>query len=81
MPITKGNTLEERNRTIVTSFIEEIFNLHNLPSIEKNLGRDSQGFKKRERYSPLVPRPFIGDKTSCLVYLDIKDSKDVIQKR
>jgi hypothetical protein len=48
MPTTKGNTLEERNRTIVTSFIEEIFNLHNLPSIEKNLGRDSQGFKKRK---------------------------------
>jgi hypothetical protein len=42
MPTTKGNTLEERNRTIVTSFIEEIFNLHNLPSIEK---------KFRQRFS------------------------------
>ena len=34
-------SLEERNKTLTRSFIEEIFNEHNLPSIEKYFGNDS----------------------------------------
>jgi predicted ester cyclase len=36
-----GNGQEERNKNIIRSFIEEIFNEHNLPSIEKYFGKDS----------------------------------------
>ena len=32
---------EERNKTIIRSFIEEIFNEHNLSSIEKYFGKES----------------------------------------
>lgn len=41
MPLTEENSLEERNKTIIRSFIEEIFNEHNLSSIEKYFGKDS----------------------------------------
>jgi steroid delta-isomerase-like uncharacterized protein len=41
MRLTEETSQEERNKTIIRSFIEEIFNQHNLPSIEKYLGRDS----------------------------------------
>ena len=33
-------SLEERNKTLIRSFIEEIFNKHNLSSIEKYAGKD-----------------------------------------
>ena len=41
MPSPKGTYLEERNKTLIRSFIEEIFNEHNLSSIEKYFGKDS----------------------------------------
>ena len=41
MPSTKGNPNEERNKTIIRSFIYEIFNGHNLLSIEKYFGEGS----------------------------------------
>jgi predicted ester cyclase len=41
MPSTKGNSNEERNKTIIRSFIYEIFNGHNLLSIEKYFGKGS----------------------------------------
>jgi predicted ester cyclase len=41
MPSTEGNSLEGRNKTIIRSFIKEIFNEHNLPSIDKYFGKDS----------------------------------------
>ena len=36
-----ATSLEERNRTLIRSFINEIFNEHNLSSIEKYFGEDS----------------------------------------
>ncbi|MPZ07084.1 MAG: hypothetical protein GEU26_11830 [Nitrososphaeraceae archaeon] len=41
MSSSKPTSLEERNKTLIRSFIDEIFNQHNLPSIEKYFGRDS----------------------------------------
>ena len=41
MPSPEGTSLEERNKTLIRSFIEEIFNEHNLSSIEKYIGKDS----------------------------------------
>jgi predicted ester cyclase len=41
MPRTEETFQEERNKTIIRSFIEEIFNEHNLSSIEKYFGKDS----------------------------------------
>ena len=37
----EGNDQKERNKNIIRSFIEEIFNEHNLSSIEKYFGKDS----------------------------------------
>lgn len=37
----EGNSLEGRNKTIIRSFIKEIFNEHNLSSIDKYFGKDS----------------------------------------
>ena len=37
----EATSIEERNKTLVRSFIEEIFNQHNLPSIGKYFGQDS----------------------------------------
>jgi predicted ester cyclase len=41
MVSTEETSLEERNKTLIRSFIEEIFNQHNLSSMEKYFGRDS----------------------------------------
>ena len=41
MSLTEGNSLEERNKTRIRSFIEEIFNEPNLSHIEKYFGNDS----------------------------------------
>jgi steroid delta-isomerase-like uncharacterized protein len=41
MPLTEETSQEERNKTLIRSFIEEIFNEHNLSSIEKYFGKDS----------------------------------------
>ena len=41
MPSPEGTSLAERNKTLIRSFIEEIFNEHNLSSIEKYFGKDS----------------------------------------
>jgi steroid delta-isomerase-like uncharacterized protein len=41
MPPNDRISYEERNKTIVRSFIEEIFNKHNLSSVEKYFGKDS----------------------------------------
>ncbi len=41
MSPTDGNDQEERNKNIIRSFIDEIFNKHNLSSIEKYFGKDS----------------------------------------
>ena len=41
MSRTEETSQEERNKTIIRSFIEEIFNEHNLSSIEKYFGKDS----------------------------------------
>jgi predicted ester cyclase len=40
MPSTDENSLEERNKTIIRSFIDEIFNEHDLKSIDKYFGKD-----------------------------------------
>jgi hypothetical protein len=40
MPLTEENSIEERNMTL-RSFIEEIFNKHNLLSIEEYFGDES----------------------------------------
>lgn len=46
----KNSSQEKRNKTIAESFVEEIFNKHNLLAIEKYLnpfaGRGSEGFKQ-----------------------------------
>lgn len=46
----KNNLQEKRNKTLVESFVEEIFNKHNLSAIEKYLnpiaGKGSEGFKQ-----------------------------------
>jgi hypothetical protein len=41
MPSSEATSLEERNKTLIRSFIDEIFNEHNLSSIEKYFGKDS----------------------------------------
>jgi steroid delta-isomerase-like uncharacterized protein len=41
MPPNDRISYEERNKIIVRSFIEEIFNKHNLSSVEKYFGKDS----------------------------------------
>ena len=41
MPSTEEDSQEERNKTLMKSFIEEIFNEHNLSSIGKYFGKDS----------------------------------------
>lgn len=41
MSSPESTSLEERNKTLIRSFIEEIFNEHNLSSIEKYFGKDS----------------------------------------
>jgi predicted ester cyclase len=57
MPLTEANSIEERNKTLISSFIEEIFNKHNLLSIEKyfdkntiengpQAGKGGEGFKQ-----------------------------------
>jgi predicted ester cyclase len=40
MPSTEGNSLEGRNKTIIRSIIDEIFNEHDLTSIDKYFGND-----------------------------------------
>lgn len=37
----ESTSIEERNKILIRSFIEEIFNEHNLSSIEKYFGKDS----------------------------------------
>jgi predicted ester cyclase len=39
--LTEATSQEERNKTLIRSFIDEIFNKHNLSSIENYFGRDS----------------------------------------
>jgi predicted ester cyclase len=56
-------SLEERNKTLVRSFIEEIFNQHNLPSIGKYFGHDSvegspQAGKGGERFKQFLTEFF-----------------------
>jgi predicted SnoaL-like aldol condensation-catalyzing enzyme len=41
MPSTEGSLQEERNKSIIRSFIEEIFNDHNLSFVEKYFGNGS----------------------------------------
>jgi steroid delta-isomerase-like uncharacterized protein len=41
MPSTEETSQEERDKTLIRSFVEEIFNKHNLSSIEKYFGKDS----------------------------------------
>jgi hypothetical protein len=38
---TEDTSQEERNKTLIRSFADEIFNEHNLSSIEKYFGKDS----------------------------------------
>jgi hypothetical protein len=40
---SKGTSLEERNKTLIRSFIDEIFNEHNLSSIEKYIKDSVEG--------------------------------------
>ncbi|MGH9984177.1 MAG: ester cyclase [Nitrososphaeraceae archaeon] len=41
MSSPEASSLEERNKTLIKSFIDEIFNEHNLLSVEKYLGKGS----------------------------------------
>jgi predicted ester cyclase len=41
MPSSEATSLEERNKILMRSFIDEIFNEHNLSSIEKYFGKNS----------------------------------------
>jgi steroid delta-isomerase-like uncharacterized protein len=56
MPSTEGDSKEDRNKTLIRSFIQQIFNEHNLSSTEKyfgdetldgspQAGRSDKGFK------------------------------------
>jgi predicted ester cyclase len=38
---TKRTSQEERNKALIESFVEEIFNKHNLAAIDKYFGKDS----------------------------------------
>ena len=38
---SKGDSKEERNKTLIRSFIQEIFNEHNLSTIEKYFGKET----------------------------------------
>jgi hypothetical protein len=50
MSSTETNSLEGKNKTFIRSFIDEIFNKHNLTSIEKYFGADSiEGSLQGER--------------------------------
>ena len=40
MSSAEATSLEERNKTLIKSFVEEIFNKHNLSSIERYFGKD-----------------------------------------
>ena len=40
MPSPEGTSVEERNKTLIKSFIEEIFNEHNLSSVDKYFGKE-----------------------------------------
>jgi predicted SnoaL-like aldol condensation-catalyzing enzyme len=46
----KNSSQEKKNKTLVESFVEEIFNKHNLSAIEKYMnpvaGKGSEGFKQ-----------------------------------
>ena len=41
MPSTEGDSKEDRNKKLIRSFIQEIFNEHNLSSIEKYFGNET----------------------------------------
>jgi predicted ester cyclase len=41
MSSPEASSLEERNKTLIRSFIDEIFNEHNLLSVEKYFGKGS----------------------------------------
>lgn len=41
MSSADATSLEERNKTLIRSFINEIFNEHNLSSVERYFGKDS----------------------------------------
>src|SRR5215218_4817638 len=41
MPSTDESSQEARNKALIRSFIEEIFNEHNLSSLEQYFGKDS----------------------------------------
>jgi predicted ester cyclase len=41
MSLPNATSLEERNKNQIRSFIEEIFNEHNLPSVDKYFGKES----------------------------------------
>ena len=57
MSRTEETSQEERNKTIISSFIEEIFNEHNQSSIEKYFGKD-----------PMEGSPQAGSQCTCLLY-------------
>jgi predicted ester cyclase len=63
MPPTEMTSLEERNKALIRSFIEEIFNKHNLSSIQKYFGKNSvegrpQAEKGGERFKQFLSEFF-----------------------
>lgn len=63
MPITGETSREERNKTLIRSFVEEIFNEHNLSSIEKYFGNETvegspQTGKSGEGFKPMLTEFF-----------------------
>jgi predicted ester cyclase len=57
----EATSLEERNKTLIRSFIEEIFNDHNLSSIEKYFGKESVEGSPQARKSGEGFRQFLTD--------------------
>jgi hypothetical protein len=49
MSSPEASSLEERNKALIRSFIDEIFNEHNLLSVEKYFGKGSVEGSPQER--------------------------------
>ena len=58
---TRGNSQEEKNKSIIRSYIYEIFNKHNLTSIESYFGGSSVKGSPQARKSSVGSKQFINE--------------------
>jgi predicted SnoaL-like aldol condensation-catalyzing enzyme len=61
VPSSEGTSLEGRNKTLIRSFIEEIFYEHNLSSIEKYFGKESVEGSPQAGRGGQGPKRFLSD--------------------